>query len=92
MSSHKYHVTIEDCIDEDERQYQQQRNQSYAGNDEIDVANINSNSSTNEDMSSRGSKRQAWVSCGEFIRRLLMHYLMSCSLGGNRCLGRTSSF
>lgn len=61
MSSHKYHVTIEDCIDEDERQYQQQRNQSFAGNDEIDVSNINSNSST-EDMSTRGSKRQAWVS------------------------------
>lgn len=55
MSSHKYHVTVEDCIDEEDRY-----NRNSNGFVDIDIDQINSNSSI-EDMSSRGSKRQAWV-------------------------------
>jgi hypothetical protein len=56
MSFHKYHVTVEDCVDEDD--YRQSQNSK--GFVDIDINQINSNSSI-EDMSTSGSKRQAWV-------------------------------
>lgn len=52
MSTHKYHVTIEDCPDEEDIRYNQQ-----AGSNEIDIENLNG-----QESPSSGSKRQAWVS------------------------------
>lgn len=58
----KYHVTIEDCPDEDDiRQF----NQRSSGVDDIDISHINNSQEENSmdidsNSSSRGSKRQAW--------------------------------
>jgi hypothetical protein len=55
--SHKHHVTIEECIDEEDiRQMKKACDMA-----EIDLCNINQNQSSNTDSYSRGSKRQAWV-------------------------------
>lgn len=60
--NNKYHVTIEDCPDEDDyRQF----NQKSGGMDDIDISHINNNQEENSstmdiDSSLRGSKRQAW--------------------------------
>ncbi|CEP14125.1 hypothetical protein [Parasitella parasitica] len=60
--NNKYHVTIEDCPDEDDHQ---QFNQNYSDMDDIDLGHINSNQENgNVDVdsfsTSRGSKTQAW--------------------------------
>jgi hypothetical protein len=52
MSTHKYHVTIEDCIDQDDIQRNQQ-----LGSSEIDTDNLNGS-----ENQSKISKRLAWVS------------------------------
>jgi hypothetical protein len=64
MSQHnnKYHVTIEDCPDEDDIR---QLNQRSSGFDDIDISHINNSIEDNSmdidsNSSSRGSKRQAW--------------------------------
>jgi hypothetical protein len=58
--SHKYHVTIEDCIDEEDTRQMKQR--SSMGINELDLGHIHENQvGTITDFSSRGSKRQAWV-------------------------------
>lgn len=49
----KYHVTIEDCIDQDELQHN-------TGYDEIDLNRVSSNQSSNSEEST-SSRRQAWV-------------------------------
>ncbi|GAA5798839.1 hypothetical protein HPULCUR_004245 [Helicostylum pulchrum] len=48
----KYHVTIEDCIDQDELQHN-------TGYDEIDLNRVSSNQSSNSEEST-SSRRQAW--------------------------------
>lgn len=55
MSAHKYHVTIEDCIDQDDLQHS-------TGYDEIDLNHVNSNQSSNSEESIN-SRRQEWVCC-----------------------------
>lgn len=60
--NNKYHVTIEDCPDEDDIQ---QSNQRSSGIDDIDISHINNSQEENSmdidsNSSSRGSKRQAW--------------------------------
>lgn len=51
MSTRKYHVTVEDCPDEDDIQHNQQ-----VGSNEIDIEKV-----SDQKPPSRGSKRQAWV-------------------------------
>ncbi|KAG2195987.1 hypothetical protein INT47_011492 [Mucor saturninus] len=51
MSTRKYHVTVEDCPDEDDIQYNQQ-----VGSNEIDIDKVK----CDQEPPSRGSKRQAW--------------------------------
>ncbi|KAK4510298.1 C-4 sterol methyl oxidase [Mucor velutinosus] len=60
--NNKYHVTIEDCPDEDDYRH---FNQKSSGADDIDISHITSNQQENDSImaiesSSRGSKRQAW--------------------------------
>jgi hypothetical protein len=59
MSSiNKHHVTVEDCVDEED-QLQQQKNQALSGRDEIEIDHINNPSSSAQNSSV--DQKQAWV-------------------------------
>lgn len=58
--SHKHHVTIEECIDEEAAGRVKQHGTTPM--DDIDLGRINqSQMSITDDLSSSGSKSQAWV-------------------------------
>jgi hypothetical protein len=54
--NNKYHVTIEDCIDEEDIKQQRLRSSGVA---DLDMNRVQQNN--NVDYESRGNKRQAWV-------------------------------
>ncbi|GAN08466.1 hypothetical protein MAM1_0206d07978 [Mucor ambiguus] len=57
QQNNKYHVTIEDCSDEDDHR---QFSQKSADIDDIDISHINNTEDSSSHLISGGSERQAW--------------------------------